>query len=396
MNLTLPLENPHRYEVFGERVRDARVIQRMRASAVAEKAGFNPDRYSKIENADWTLLESDKAFRLASALGFHLRFLTAPPITPVQNGALLFRARKAMTKGEGDQLVAWARLIGDFLYYAEDAVRFPSQRLPRFAAERSPAIAAKKTREALAIPAMEPIPHLVRLLERTGVFIANLAFEAELHARHHDAFSTWVGGALDQPLIVTRALASWERIRLSVGHELGHLVMHRARRDGDLEAEAYQFGAEFLLPSEALRDEWPGRATLNSLLPLKRRWGVSLSALIEHGYRNSLLDTAERSNLYKQLSNRKDRLTGERWRVQEPGWLDREPERPKLIAKIGEIAYGPDATLETISKSSCHWPDRFIKQLIAGQDAPWAKQLTGGEVVIRPAKVRALRSAREA
>ncbi len=374
---TLPLEIQSD-EVYGERVRDARLIQRLKANVVAQLADIPPDRYSRIENSISSQLPHDRALILAQSLNFPLSFLTTPPATPVQRESMLFRARKAMTKGEEDQLVAWARLIGDFLYGSETFVRFPVLRLPRFGSV-APQIAAGNTRKALGVAAGEPVSHLMRLLERAGVFVANIEFDAELHARNHDAYSTWVGAALDQPLIVTRTVSSWERIRMSVAHELGHLVMHRIRRSGDLEAEAYAFGSEFLLPGDRLRDEWPGHATIMSLLPIKQKWGVSLAGLIEHGYRNQLLSPNDRSNLYKQLSNRKDRLTGQRWRIQEPGWRDRNPERPKLIARIGEVAFGTDPQLSRISAQSCNWPERFIRQLIAGQTSDWSDRLSGTE-----------------
>ena len=93
--------------------------------------------------------------------------------------------------------------------------------------------------------------------ERSGVYVASLDFSAELHAKHHDAFSTWVGPSLEWALIVVRSQTSWERTRLSIAHELGHLVMHYIRRDGNLESDAYSFATEFLVPGPSLRTEWP-------------------------------------------------------------------------------------------------------------------------------------------
>jgi hypothetical protein len=206
--------------------------------------------------------------------------------------------------------------------------------------------------------------------------VAALDFSAEMHAKHHDAFSTWVGPAFDWPLIAVRAIHAWERTRLSIAHEVGHLVMHYIRRDGDLEAEAYEFAAELLLPRSSLYDCWPRQATLMTLMPLKRKWGMSLSGLIEHGYRNGLLADMQRTSLYKQLSNKRDRVSGERWRVTEPGWTEREPERPLLIAKVVEMAFGPDADLEDISAGVCHWRSDYLQQLLAMQVAPQASEVT--------------------
>ena len=363
-------------DIFGERLRDARVIQRLKAQTVAEMAGIAPDRYSRYEHNLSTTVDSSRARQLADALTFPLEFLAAPPITPVQRGSLLFRAKKSMTRGEEDQLVAWARLIGDLIHRSEEeSVRLPNLRLPRLTSETSPRDAAMMTRRALGINDDAPIPHLTRTLERGGIYVAVLDFSGELHAKHHDAFSTWVGPTLDRALIGVRAASSWERTRLSIAHEVGHLVMHYIRRDGDLESEAYIFGSELLLPSAVLRERWPGSVTLMSLLTLKRAWGMSLASLIEHGYRNDLVNAAQRTNLYKQLSNKKDRETGERWRIREPGWREREPERPKLIAKVVETAFGADIDLKQISTHVYHWRSDLICQLLAEQVTSWASDI---------------------
>ena len=363
-------------DIFGERLRDARVIQRLKAQVVAEMAGIAPERYSRLEHSFSTTVDAMRVGQLAGALNFPVQFLAAPPITPVQRGSLLFRAKKSMTRGEEDQLVAWARLIGDLIQRSvQESVRLPYLRIPRIINGASPQDAAMTTRRALGIEDDAPIPHLTRALERSGVYVAVLDFSAELHAKQHDAFSTWVGPTLDWALIGVRAASSWERTRLSIAHEVGHLVMHYIRRDGDLESEAYAFGAELLMPSAVLRDCWPGSATLMSLLPLKRIWGMSLASLIEHGYRNGMLNAAQRTSLYKQLSNKKDRGTGERWRIREPGWREREPERPKLIAKVAETAFGPDTDLKQISDRVYYWRSDLMCQLLAQQVTPWARDI---------------------
>jgi Zn-dependent peptidase ImmA (M78 family) len=377
--------------IFGERLRDARVIQRLKAQAIAEKANLSPDRYSRLENRLSTIVDIARAHSLAVALGFPVQFLTAPPITPVQRTSLLFRASKGMSRAEEDQLVAWARLIGDLIQQAEaEQVRLPSLRLPRVKVGTTPVNAAIETRRALGLDSEKPIPHLTRAIERLGVYVAAIDFSAELHAKHHDAFSTWLGPSFDLPLVAVRAIDSWERTRMSIAHEIGHLVMHYVRRDGALEAEAYEFAAELLLPRSSLFERWPRQATLMALMPLKREWGMSLQSLIEHGYRNGLLADTQRTNLYKQMSNKRDRISGERWRVTEPGWTEREPERPLLVAKIVELAFGSDTNLASISAGICHWKTDYLQQLLSMQATPRFSKSTEAAAV---ALVIPLRSA---
>jgi Zn-dependent peptidase ImmA (M78 family) len=239
-----------------------------------------------------------------------------------------------------------------------------------------PTDAARAVRKSLGFSQDEPIPHLTRTLERGGVYVATIDFDGDLHAKNHDAFSTWIGAMLDRPLIGVRASDSWERTRMSVAHELGHLAMHQARREGDLEAEAYAFAAEFLLPLDALRREWPRNVTLSSLVPVKKTWGMSLASLIEHGYRNGLLSGAQRTSMYKQMSNRRDPVSGERMRVREPGWRDREVERPKLVAMVAEKAFGTDLTIEALEDKVFSWRSDYLSKLLSGQVTEWAQRIS--------------------
>ncbi|MET9974879.1 XRE family transcriptional regulator [Streptomyces microflavus] len=376
MTKAIPLWREAEVEVFGERLRDARLIQRMRSGDVARQAGVSQSWYSKVEHAISTILEASKAQQLAAALNFSVDFLAAMPVTQVQRGSLLFRAKKNLPKSEEDQLISWARLVGDLVHSAEPKLRLPYLRVPRIPSGMTPIEAAQATRKSFGIGPDVPIPHLVRTLERGGVYVATIDFEGDLHARNHDAFSTWIGVLLDRPLVGVRATDSWERTRLSVAHELGHLAMHHTRREGDLEHEAYAFAAEFLLPQDVLEREWPKAPTLMSLLPLKRVYGMSIASLVEHGYRNELLSSWQRTNLYKQLSNRRDQSTGERMRVREPGWRDREVERPKLLATVAEKAFGQAATIESLGEQVYSWRPDLVRQLMEGQVTDWARDMT--------------------
>lgn len=84
----------------------------------------------------------------------------------------------------------------------------------------------------------------------------------------------------------------------------------------------------------------------------------------------------KKTNLYKQMSNRRDSQTGKRWQTQKPGWREREPERPKLIAKVSEVAFGSDASLDKIASQVYSWRSDLVGMLIAGQVTPWARNVT--------------------
>ena len=125
--------------------------------------------------------------------------------------------------------------------------------------------------------------NIVRSLERAGIWCFALPKLDE-----GDAFCIWVdSGEHAIPVIAVSSKAPVDRLRLSVSHELGHLVMHRGmllRSRKEIEEEAFAFAAEFCLPAQAMEQEMIGPITLTLLAKMKLRWGVSIAALIRRAH----------------------------------------------------------------------------------------------------------------
>jgi Zn-dependent peptidase ImmA (M78 family) len=126
-----------------------------------------------------------------------------------------------------------------------------------------------------------------------------------------------------------------DRLRLNIAHELGHLVMHQPLRTtvAQVESEAYQFAAEFLMPTDAMQDEIRPPFDLDMFAGLKRRWGVSIQALIVRSKELGIITPRKYAYLFQQLG-----ALG--WRTQEPHSEAIPVERPRAVRKIAEVAYG--------------------------------------------------------
>lgn len=141
-----------------------------------------------------------------------------------------------------------------------------------------------------------------------------------------DGLSQWVG---DHPVILFHDAAPVDRVRFTLAHELGHLVLHAdALSTDDVEAQANAFAGELLLPAEVIRPALRN-LKIGRLLDLKREYGVSMQAIVERAYHLDLLSPAQRTSMYKMLSARG-------WRTGEPGSGDLAPERPALAESIGQ------------------------------------------------------------
>jgi Zn-dependent peptidase ImmA (M78 family) len=99
-------------------------------------------------------------------------------------------------------------------------------------------------------------------------------------------FSTYINGNI--PVVFVNKDLPPDRFRLTIAHELGHLILHFGHKvgpDRDLEAEAYSFAIEFLVPENNIRPYF-SKITIEKLADLKSYWYVSMQALLK--YSNSL------------------------------------------------------------------------------------------------------------
>ena len=115
------------------------------------------------------------------------------------------------------------------------------------------------------------------------------------------------------------------------------MILHRhiarptdRERHKQLEKQAHQFAGAFLLPAETFAAEVRMPITLDDLLLLKRRWGVSVGAIVMRLRALKVLDEESAQALFKRRSAR--------WGAKsEPGDGDRPPERPRLLRRTFDL-----------------------------------------------------------
>lgn len=167
-----------------------------------------------------------------------------------------------------------------------------------------------------------PIHNLVETLERAGVVVVVESFGTDRVA----GLSMLTGG---RPVMVANADCPWDRIRFTLAHELGHMVLHRHFLDEYVEEEANQFAAAFLMPAQDIAPYFARtkQITVGYLLALKTQWGTAASALLRRARDLGRINEKQYSRLIRQMSG--------------SGLLRREPnqvpaETPALVKEIAE------------------------------------------------------------
>lgn len=197
----------------------------------------------------------------------------------------------------------------------------------------TPEIAAGLVRAQWRMP-IGPVSNLTRWLEAHGV----LVFLQDFGTAKIDGLSQWSG---DHPVMLINDVTPVDRMRLTMAHELGHLVLHSHEPSETMEQEANEFAAEFLMPAAAIKDDFRSVA-VSHLLDMKREWGVSMAALFERAFHLGCATPAQRATFYKTMNARG-------WRRNEPGSESLAVETPALAEHISRALVDRGFTPENIA-----------------------------------------------
>jgi Zn-dependent peptidase ImmA (M78 family)/transcriptional regulator with XRE-family HTH domain len=177
---------------------------------------------------------------------------------------------------------------------------------------------ARAVRAGWQIP-RGPVRDVVGVIEDAGGIVIRSRFDTN----KVDAVSWWVPG--EPPIFLVNDAMPADRERMTLCHELGHLVMHTNVRP-EMENEANRFAAALLMPAEDVRQDLYD-VTMQSLATLKAHWRVSMAALLKRATDIGTLHENRARYLWMQMSR-----AG--YRTREPAELDFPKESPALLQEL--------------------------------------------------------------
>ena len=119
-----------------------------------------------------------------------------------------------------------------------------------------------------------PVPNMVEVIEENGGIVIPCDFQTDLI----DAMSQRIDG---MPVIFfVNVNSPADRVRHTLAHELGHMVLHTisVKEDDEMEDDADHFAGAFLLPADEIRVQLR-RFDLRHLANMKGYWKVSMQAI---------------------------------------------------------------------------------------------------------------------
>jgi Zn-dependent peptidase ImmA (M78 family)/transcriptional regulator with XRE-family HTH domain len=165
-----------------------------------------------------------------------------------------------------------------------------------------------------------PVPDVTQLIEAAGGIVVPCDFGTDLL----DGMSQRIDGL--PVLFFVNIHAPGDRLRHSLAHEMGHMILHTlsVKTDDEMEAEADAFAGAFLLPSDEVRPHLR-RFDLRQLANMKAHWKVSMAAIAVRADRLKLITPYQSKMFWIEMGKL--------------GYRKREPveipaERPHLLREM--------------------------------------------------------------
>lgn len=314
----------------GERLKNARIYKGITLTELAEQSDIKKQSISLYENGKNTP-DYEKVRILSNILGFPYEYFFQEDKIKAYTETTYFRSQATATKKERASQSIKLELVAQMYETLWNYIEFPTFIDPKveFEGFEDPLeceskeaidemeVAATKVRQCWRVPS-GPIKDLQYLLEQNGILVTGFSINED----KIDAFSqrTMVDNA--EVFLIAVALGKTEcRLRFDMAHELGHIVLHPWSEDIESiskeefksrERQANMFASAFLLPRDSFSREVAQYPTdLNFYLFLKKKWKVSVQAMMYRARQLNIISANQYQYMMRQVSKNG-------WRTNEP------------------------------------------------------------------------------
>lgn len=353
----MAVANENTDNIFGRRLAVARRFYGRTLDELAEELALTKMFLSLLERG-----KRRPGEMLVRAFGYSLAVVPAYFSEPLGDEFRVedcaFRSLTNTPKHVQKRVLAHGTLFAHMIAALETVLALPPDNVA-FLPVRSPDQiegAAQRTRKLWTLDLDAPLKDLTRMFERNGIVVTSFKGSAD----QVDAFSRARDGCR-KIIVANTDKDSPLRYRWNIAHELGHLVLHRAPYvpNPEQEKEAERFAAAFLLPRSGFVRDFPrpginGHLNWDGMLRLRRRWGVSVHAIIRRAFDLRLISPVQCQRADKYIY-------AKRWHQDEPGKF--EAERPEIVETMFD-ALGETEIVDQLGLAKrLHWEPSTLERV---------------------------------
>ena len=353
----------------GERLKTARIFRNITVSELAEKVDVTKQAISQYEK-NQSNPKPDVLYQFVWVLGFPKEFFMEEDDNKVNIENTFFRALSTTKDLDLKTQEVKTEIIVRIYNFLNSYLDFPALDIPEINMAKFDSVEniAAYARSYWGI-GESPIENMVSLLEKKGIIVSSFTIEN----KKIDAFTQIheLGERKQFCVVLGNDKQSMVRRNFDSGHELGHVLLHHeyskveelSREEfKQMEDEANNFAAAFLLPKNSFFLDLKDANDLDAYLKLKKKWKVSVAAMVMRAKHLGRINNNQYQHLMKQISYRK-------WRIAEPFDDIWELQRPILfkksiqVLKENNVLSGTQFLME-LSKNKLSLDSKMVETLL--------------------------------
>lgn len=311
--------------IVPERIKEAREARGYTREAFAESLGITAQAVAQYEVGQHSPGPEIMGKIIALTVQPPAFFSADRPSVRERFGTPYWRSLTRMSRADRQRIARRLEWSADIVSYVERFIELPRVNLPAVEGVGTAAnlewleIVAEAVREKWELGSL-PIEYLAPTLETNGIVL----IKEPVQCADMDAVSRWQAG---RPyILLSEDKHSLPRENFDLAHELGHIICHShvevtSENLATVERQANYFAGALLLPRKSFPQEVLS-TSLNYFLELKKRWRVSVQAMVYRCKDLGLLSKHQVAYLWRQVGRRTSEEFDDAF----------EPERPTVLS----------------------------------------------------------------
>ncbi len=276
---------------YGNKLKFARLYRGLSMEELGERIGKSKQIISQYESEDDPQSPSfDIVSDMSETLKFPISFFYTEDKEDVEEINTYFRALLSSNKKDKITQSKKATVVITIYKFLEKYIEFPKLNIPKInqkdLEDKNYYNIVKDIRKFWNL-GDKPINNIINVLEANGFILSSV----NTNTYDIDAFTHYVkrNGEKIFCIVLGNEKKSFARRQFSTAHELAHVLLHGTAIDvntlsreefREIEKEADKFAAEFLLPTDSFKKDLIYPTNLKFYEELKKKWKVSIIAMI--------------------------------------------------------------------------------------------------------------------